>query len=1454
MTLQIDLSRKPYFDDFDEEKNFYRVLYRPSTAVQTRELNQTQSILQDQLDKFGRSIYKDGSVVEGCSFTFDNNYFYVKIQDRFANGSVIESISDLIGSYVRSGNSSSYLEAIVVNAAAGLEALTPNYNTLYLKYLNSYVYSNGSIKSEYSNNDVLEIFSSANVAIANAIVANTTNSTGRGYAMTTSEGVIFKNGFFVRVAPQTLVVSKYNNTPTDISVGFDLEQDIITAETDPSLVDNAAGSPNEDAPGAHRLKLVPYLSIRSSSDISNTGTFFSLVDFKTGLPVTIRTDPQYSALGKELARRTYETNGDYVINPFVLTVENKSSTDANNTSYLNLVSSPGIGYVKGNRVEFLNKNVTDIRKGLNTSTIAAQQITANFGYYINVDEYCGDFNNDLIDQIELHSIAKTSITNRTFLSTGYSSASRIGTASVRGFAYDDGTPGTPRGKYRLYLFNISMNSGFNFSDVRSVVRYSSGVKAVADLVLDYNGTLQAYTASIQDNANEIMIHPFGQKAIKADGFANVQYIYRNNSNQQFNTSGSMTISVTAAGTGSENFYYQGSLSSVAEESFVIIPTQTRVSSANLSGTVAISSTTANVVGTSTTFATDFVVGEYINANTETRRINSIVNNTLIVVDSAFSATGSGKAYYKEFPAGVPINFGTSGRTISISGNSATLTLNHSINATMQCTVYYDVKRSETKPIGKVIQRNTHIAIYTGNNAGGTTGPWCLGIPDVYKLKNVYVGATKANTNPDMLIDFNLDNGQKDSYYGLGYISSKKPIANNQWLLVVVDNFTQDITQGKGFFTANSYPIDDVNTANTQTITTATIPVYNSIVTGKTYDLRDSLDFRPYAANTAVANATSNTAATVNPATAAATIFAVDPVNGSYLPSPDLPYQSTIQYYLPRKDRVSLTTGGDILVTEGISAQRPIAPLEVPDTMTIGIIDVPAYPTLTPAAASSAGRYDYAVQSSIQQIKRYTMSDIGKLANRIDRLEYYTSLSLVEQGASALLVRSSTTGLNRFKNGILVDPFKDHTIGNTNNPLYRVAIDSTRGEARPLFSQGFVNLYYDDSLSTNTTKTGDIITLDYTSVVNQSQNFASKPINPALGNQYHFSGTMTLDPPGAISVDITKAPDVIGDLDLSSNWVNMQRYISAVYGSQWSNWTNTLTPAQQTALTSSSFSNQVVTTNIQQSQNYGRDLQVQNTQSLVTNGNYVTNVSTLSYIQATPVFFKASGMKPRTTLYAYFNNIPVTQYCYPMTVYTGTVTTSGGHKKTDDGRFVYTDRNSVNYAYNSLFGTTYPANGALKADDYGNVYGIFFIPDATFRTGELEFVLTDVSNLSNIINSSTVSRDTFFATNLFVQTTTNSQIRNPSINTSEQTNQNSLNQNTNTPPSNDPVSATAPPQYITYQDYNGNGGGWVTIETPVLNVIDTSQQYVGGGGGYATYSVYSNYNGNQDLSSYQGGAN
>ena len=122
MTLETDLSRSPYFDDYDQTKNFYRVLYRPAVAVQTRELNQMQTILQDQIDKFGRQIFKEGSVVEGCAFVFDNNYNYVKINDNYSNGTAISSLTDFLNTTITNTNG---LTSIVLNTLPGFQSQEP---------------------------------------------------------------------------------------------------------------------------------------------------------------------------------------------------------------------------------------------------------------------------------------------------------------------------------------------------------------------------------------------------------------------------------------------------------------------------------------------------------------------------------------------------------------------------------------------------------------------------------------------------------------------------------------------------------------------------------------------------------------------------------------------------------------------------------------------------------------------------------------------------------------------------------------------------------------------------------------------------------------------------------------------------------------------------------------------------------------------------------------------------------------------------------------------------------------------------------------------------------------------------------------------------------------------------------------------------------------------------------
>ena len=69
----------PYYDDYDSSKNFHRVLFRPAYSVQARELTQLQTILQNQITKFGNHIFQNGSMVIPGDINFDLKYDYIKV-------------------------------------------------------------------------------------------------------------------------------------------------------------------------------------------------------------------------------------------------------------------------------------------------------------------------------------------------------------------------------------------------------------------------------------------------------------------------------------------------------------------------------------------------------------------------------------------------------------------------------------------------------------------------------------------------------------------------------------------------------------------------------------------------------------------------------------------------------------------------------------------------------------------------------------------------------------------------------------------------------------------------------------------------------------------------------------------------------------------------------------------------------------------------------------------------------------------------------------------------------------------------------------------------------------------------------------------------------------------------------------------------------------------------------
>src|ERR1700684_4638972 len=99
--ITTNLNQYPYFSDFDANSKYYNILFKPSTAVQTRELNNLQQSFQHQINLFGSNIFTEGTIVSGCNISLNNKTAYVKINDTYSNGSAF-TITDFQDLYAQS--------------------------------------------------------------------------------------------------------------------------------------------------------------------------------------------------------------------------------------------------------------------------------------------------------------------------------------------------------------------------------------------------------------------------------------------------------------------------------------------------------------------------------------------------------------------------------------------------------------------------------------------------------------------------------------------------------------------------------------------------------------------------------------------------------------------------------------------------------------------------------------------------------------------------------------------------------------------------------------------------------------------------------------------------------------------------------------------------------------------------------------------------------------------------------------------------------------------------------------------------------------------------------------------------------------------------------------------------------------------------------------------------------
>jgi len=152
MPIQTDTSASPYNDDFDASKDYYKILFRPGVAVQVRELNQLQTLLQKQIERFGDNIYKRGTIVDGCTFDFESAIHYVKLLD-VTSDSTVANVSSYVGLSLNKENTQH--KSYVLHSEDGFEARDPDLKTFYLKYKNS---SDDNATAAYSAGDTLTVY------------------------------------------------------------------------------------------------------------------------------------------------------------------------------------------------------------------------------------------------------------------------------------------------------------------------------------------------------------------------------------------------------------------------------------------------------------------------------------------------------------------------------------------------------------------------------------------------------------------------------------------------------------------------------------------------------------------------------------------------------------------------------------------------------------------------------------------------------------------------------------------------------------------------------------------------------------------------------------------------------------------------------------------------------------------------------------------------------------------------------------------------------------------------------------------------------------------------------------------------------------------------------------------------------------------------------------------------
>ncbi len=433
MALDTNFNVNPYYDDFDEDKKFLRVLFKPGKAVQARELTQAQTILQKQIERFGNHIFRNGSVVTGGE-TFLQDVKYLKLDSTYAGTTV--NVSAFTGKTIVDNISTPTKRAEVLKVFDA-DSGTGDPKTLLVK----------EIFGTFNSTDTISTFESAQ-SFANV----STSGVGTGQTFSVSEGVFYYDGFFLKNDAQTIATSKYSKSTANARIGFEITESTTTSSSDTSLLDPAQDASNYQAPGSDRFKINLTLATRSLTS-TDTSQFIELARVEYGVLTRSYRFPIYSVLEDTLARRTYDESGNYTVRPFQIALQ----TNTSNTANMDVILSPGKAYVFGYEYETIAPTTITIEKPRTTENVQNKRLSADYGNFVYTTDHFGSFPINSLTTVDLHCVPNASIN---LTSSATITNTKIGTARVKSIAFDSAanTSNAATYEYKTYLFDVSIGS------------------------------------------------------------------------------------------------------------------------------------------------------------------------------------------------------------------------------------------------------------------------------------------------------------------------------------------------------------------------------------------------------------------------------------------------------------------------------------------------------------------------------------------------------------------------------------------------------------------------------------------------------------------------------------------------------------------------------------------------------------------------------------------------------------------------------------------------------------------------------------------------------------------------------------------------------------------------------------------------------------------------------------